>query len=133
MTISMLSKLTISMLTKLTNNILTKLTNMEKFECIRENGVYKILWDFEVKTDHSISGRRSLINEEKKKEKWICDLINFAVLVDGNVEEARTVGIYLELVKSLENLQNVKMTVMPVLVGGIAMCLQNNSKDPNGF
>ena len=37
-----------------------------------ENETHKILWDFEIQTDHQILARRSdLVIVNKKKKKWI--------------------------------------------------------------
>ena len=44
---------------------------MHKPESVLENEIHKILWDFEIQTDHLILARRpdlQLINKKKKKE-----------------------------------------------------------------
>ena len=46
---------------------------MHKPESILKNEAYRILWDFEILTDHLIQSRRS------KEKKWICLLLDFAV------------------------------------------------------
>ena len=46
-----------------------------------ENDTHKLLWDFDVQTDHLISARRPvliIINEKKR----ICKTVDFAVLAD---------------------------------------------------
>ena len=46
---------------------------------VLENDTHKLLWDFDIQTDHLISARRpDLIIMEKKKKK-ISKIVNFAV------------------------------------------------------
>ena len=45
---------------------------MHQPESVLENETYKILWDFEIQTDHLISTRRPylvIVNKKKKKKK----------------------------------------------------------------
>ena len=45
---------------------------MHKAESVRENGSHKILWDFQIQTDHVISTRRPdfvIINKRKEKKR----------------------------------------------------------------
>ena len=45
---------------------------MYNSESVLENEMHKILWDFEIQTDHLISARRPdlvIVNNNKKKEK----------------------------------------------------------------
>ena len=45
---------------------------MHKPESVLENETFKILWDFEIQTDHLIPTRKSdlvIINKKKKKKK----------------------------------------------------------------
>ena len=65
---------------KLTNSICT---NQKLF--LLENEVHKILWEFEIQTDHSIPGQSSGIVLIDKK-KIICRLVDFAVLVDHRMK-----------------------------------------------
>ena len=53
---------------------------------VLENEIYKILWDFEIQTDHLISARRPdqvIINKKKKK---IYQIVDFGVLADHRVK-----------------------------------------------
>ena len=47
---------------------------MRKPESVPENEIHKILWDFEIQTDPSVSTRRS--TQECTYQKWI--LVNFS-------------------------------------------------------
>ena len=54
-------------------------------ESVQENETYKLLWDFEIQTDHQISARRSdliIINKEKRT----CRIVDFAVPADHGVK-----------------------------------------------
>ena len=42
---------------------------MHNQESILENGTHKLLWDFEIQTDHQISARRPDLVRIKKKKK----------------------------------------------------------------
>ena len=47
---------------------------------VLENDTHKLLWDFDIQTDHLISARRpDLIIINKKKKKRICKIVDFAV------------------------------------------------------
>ena len=48
-----------------------------------ENDTHKLLWDFNIQTDHLIPARRpDLIIINKKKKKKICKIVDFAVQAD---------------------------------------------------
>ena len=49
-----------------------------------KNETYKVLWDFEIQTDYSITARRpdlELINTKKR----ICHQVDFAIPVDQSI------------------------------------------------
>ena len=57
---------------------------MHNLESVLENYTHKLLWDFEIQTDHVISVRRPdliIINKKKKKKKRTCRIVDFAILV----------------------------------------------------
>ena len=61
---------------------------MHNPESIPENETHKLLWDFEIQTDHLISARRPeliIVNKKKKKMKTF-RFVNFAVPADHRVE-----------------------------------------------
>ena len=53
---------------------------------VLENDTHKLLWDFNIQTDHLILARRPdliIINKKKKKKKKrTCKTVDFAVPVD---------------------------------------------------
>ena len=71
--------------------------------------MHKILWDFEMPTDHLILARRPdlvIVNKkkkkkkkEKRKKKRTCQIVNFAVSVDHRVKlkESEKKDKYLDL------------------------------------
>ena len=68
-----------------------------------ENDSHKLLWDFNIQTDHLIPARRSeliLINKNKR----ICKIVDFAVLADQriNPKESEKKDKYLDLDRELK-------------------------------
>ena len=62
---------------------------MHKLEFVQENKSNKILWDFEIQTDHIITGRRPdlvVITKKKKKKKGRKQKENFIVPADHRVK-----------------------------------------------
>ena len=52
---------------------------------VLENNTHKVLWDFDIHTDHLISARRpDLIIINKKKR--ICKIVDFAVPADHKIK-----------------------------------------------
>ena len=51
---------------------------------VLENDTHKLLWDFDIHTDPIISARRLDLynNQQKKKKKRICKIVDFAVPAD---------------------------------------------------
>ena len=52
---------------------------------VLENDIHKLLWDFDIRTDHLISVRRRDIMIINKKKKWISKIVNFAVPSDHRI------------------------------------------------
>ena len=58
---------------------------MHNLASVQENETYKLLWDFDIQTDHQISARRPdiiIINKKKKKKRKkerTCRIVDFAV------------------------------------------------------
>ena len=69
-----------------------------------ENEKHKLLWNFEIQTDHEISARWSnliIVNNKKEKTCW---KVNFAVLSDLRIKlkEIKKKYKYLDLAKELK-------------------------------
>ena len=74
---------------------------------VLENTTYKLLWDFDIHTDHLISARRpDLIIINKKKRN--CKVVDFAVPADRRIKlkECEKKDKYLDLVKELKKQTN---------------------------
>ena len=83
-----------------------------------ENNTHKLLWDFNIHTDHLISARRpDLIIINKKKR--ICKIVEFAVPADHRIKlkEREKKDKYLDLARELKKLWNMKVTIIPIVIG----------------
>ena len=78
----------------------------------------KLLWDFDIQTDHLISDRRpDLIIINKKKRA--CKIIDYAVPADHRIKlkECEKKDKYLDLARELKKLWNMKVTIIPIVNG----------------
>ena len=95
---------------------------MHNPESVLENETHKLFWDFEIKTDHLILARRPdlVIINKKKRSCWAVD---FAVPVDHRVKlkECEMRDKHLYLARELQKLWNMKVTVIPVVIGALGM------------
>ena len=71
---------------------------------ILENGTHKLLWDFDIQSDHLISVRRSDLIIIKKKR--ICKIVDFAVPAYHRIKlkEGKKKDKYLDLARELKKL-----------------------------
>ena len=55
---------------------------------VLENDTHKLLWDFDIQTDHIILARRPdlIIIKKKKKRKKICKIVDFVVPADHRIK-----------------------------------------------
>ena len=70
---------------------------------ILENDTHKLLWEFDIQTDHLILARRldlMIINKKKR----ICKIVDFAVPADYriNLKEREKKDKYLDLARELK-------------------------------
>ena len=82
------------------------------------NDTHKLLWDFDIQTDHLISARRpDFIIIDKIKR--ICKIVNFAVPTDHRIKlkEYEKKDKYLDLARELKKLWNMKVTIKPIVIG----------------
>ena len=82
-----------------------------------QNDTHKLLWDFDIQTDHLISARRPdlmIINKKKK----IYKILDFAVPVDHRIKlkECEKRDKYLDLARELKKLWNMKVTIIPIVI-----------------
>ena len=94
---------------------------------VLENDVHKLLWGFNIQTDYLIPARRPdliIINnnkKKKKKKKRICKIVDFAVPADHriNLKECEKKDKYLDLARELKKLWNMKVTIVPIVIGAL--------------
>ena len=85
---------------------------------VLENEDYQILWGFSIQTNHFIEAPRpGLVVVDKKGRS--CKIIDFAVPGDNKMEEKEKDKIekYQDLGKELRKIWNVKVKIMPLVVG----------------
>ena len=84
---------------------------------VQENDTHKLLWDFDIETDHLISARRPDLMIIKKKR--ICKIIDFAVPADHRIKlkECEKKNEYLDFARELKKLWNMKVTIISIVIG----------------
>ena len=96
---------------------------MDNSAPVLENDSHKLLWDFNIQTDHLISASRLdlIMINNKKKKKMICKIVNFAVLADHriNLKESEKKDKYPDLARVLKKLWNMKVTIVPIVIGAL--------------
>ena len=86
---------------------------------VLENNTHKLLWDFDIQTDHLISARRPdliIINK-----KWTCKIVDFAVPADYRIKlkECEKKDKYLDFARELKKLWNVQVIIIPIVIGAL--------------
>ena len=87
---------------------------------VLENDLHKLLWGFNIQTVYLIEARRpDLIIISKRKT--ICKIVDFAVPADHriNLKESEKKDKYLDLAKELKKLWNMKVTIVPIMIGAL--------------
>ena len=87
---------------------------------VLENATHKLLWDFNIQTDHLIPVRRpDLIIINKKKKKRTCKTVDFAVPTDHRIKlkECEKKDKYLDLARELKKRWNMQVTIIPIVIG----------------
>ena len=85
---------------------------------VLENATHKLLWDFNIQTDHLIPVRRpELIIINKKKRT--CKIVDFAVPADHRIKlkKCEKKDKYLDLARELKKLWNMQVTIIPIVFG----------------
>ena len=86
---------------------------------VLENDSHKLLWDFNIQTDHLIPARRPdliIINKRKR----ICKIVDLAVPDHRiNLKESEKKDKYLDLARELKKLWNMKVTIVPIVIGAL--------------
>ena len=89
-------------------------------EAVIEHDSCKTLWEFTVQTDRFITARRpDMILIDKKHHE--CQIIDFAIPYDtrGDDKEVEKIERYLDLARELKKVWNMKVIVVPLVVGAL--------------
>ena len=81
---------------------------------------HKLLWDFDIHTDHLISARRpDLIIINKKKKEKICKIVDFAASADPRIKlkECEKKDKCIDHAGELKKLWNMNVTIVPIVIG----------------
>ena len=86
-----------------------------------ENDTHKLVWDFDIYTDHLISARRLdliIINKNERTFK----IVDFAVPTDYRIrlKESEKKDKYLHLARELKTLWNMNVTVIPIVISAFS-------------
>ena len=94
---------------------------------VLENATHKLLWDFNIQTDHLSPARRP----DLIIKKIICKIVDIAVLVDHriNLKECEKKDKYLDLARELKKLWNMKVTIVPIVIGALGTITKGLLKD----
>ena len=95
---------------------------MHNPESVMENEMHKLIWDFEIQTDHLISARQPDLERinQKKRTCWIGD---FAVPNDHwvKLKESKNKDKYSDHARELKKkLFNIKVTMIPIVTGAFS-------------
>ena len=87
---------------------------------VLENDSHKLLWDFNIQTDHLIPAKKPdhiIINKRKR----ICKIVDFAVPADHriNLKKSEKKDKYLDLARELKKLWDMKVTIVPIVTGAL--------------
>ena len=87
---------------------------------VLENDSHKLLWDFNIQTDHLIPARRPDLIIMNKKTR-ICKIVYFAVPADHRkiLKESEKKDKYLDLAREIKKLWNMKVTIVPIVIGAL--------------
>ena len=85
---------------------------------VQENGTHKLLWDYNIKTDHLIPARRPDLIMINNKERT-CKIVDFAVPADHSIKlkECEKRDKYLNLARELKKLWNMQVTIKTIVIG----------------
>ena len=82
-----------------------------------KKNIHKLLWDFNGSPNPGHK-TRPLYNQQQKKKR-ICKIVDFAVPTDHriNLKKCEKKDMYLDLSRELKKLWNMKVTIVPILIG----------------
>ena len=85
---------------------------------VQENGIHKVLWDWHVDGSPNLSQKTRPYNNQKKKKKRICKIVDFAVPANHRIKlkECEKKNKYLDLARELKKLWNIKVTIIRIVI-----------------
>ena len=88
---------------------------------VLEKDTHKLLWDFDIHTDHLIWARRTDLIKINKKKKINCKIVDFAVLADHRIKlkKCEKKDKYLDFARELKKLWNMQVTLIPIVIGAL--------------
>ena len=104
------------------NNNINNNNKSHKSKCSKlENDTHKLLWDFNIQTDHPNPGQKTRPYNNQQKKKRICKIVDYAVPADHriNLKECEKKDKYLDLARELKKPWNMKGTVVPIVIGAL--------------
>ena len=97
----------------------------------QENETHKLLWDFEIQNElpNLCQTIRPYYNQQKKRT---CQIVDFAVPADHRIKlkESEEKDKSLDLARELKKLWNMKVTVIPIVVGALGTVTKGLVKRP---
>ena len=97
---------------------------------VLNNDAHKLLWDFDIHADHLISARRPYLIIINQKKERICKIVDFAVSADHRIKlkECEKKDKYLDLARELKKLWNMKVTIVPIVIGAFGTITKGSLK-----
>ena len=91
---------------------------MHNLALVQENDTHKLLWNFNIETDHWMPARRPDLIIINNKKNRIYKIVDFAVPADHriNLKECEKKDKYLDLARELKKLWNMKVTIVPIVI-----------------
>ena len=68
-------------------------------------------------------GQKTIPHNNQQQKKRICKIVNFAVPADNiiNLNESEKKDKYLDLARGLKKLLNMKVTIVPIVIGALGI------------
>ena len=103
---------------------------------VLENDTHKLRWDFDIQTNHLILARRpDLIIINKKIKKRTSKIVDFAVPAEHRIKlkECEKKNKYLDLARKSKKLWNMRVTIVPIVIGAFGTVTIGLRKDLGNF
>ena len=101
---------------------------------VLENDKHKLLWDLDIQTESPNHGQNSRPYNDQQKKRT-CEIVEFAVSADHRIKlkEYEKKDKYLDLARELKKLWNMKVTIIPIVIGVIWHSHQRILKETRGL